>query len=89
VEAGAFMASGDTAGARSRLEALQANFPDSGRLKRRLDAESGGPSLVAASANIGGFLERSSDGVPGKPFDASNRRDADALDSESDHGGQH
>ena len=28
---------------------------------------------------------QSSDGVPGKLFDARNRRDADALDSESDH----
>ena len=50
-----------------------------------LDGESGSPSLVEATANVGGFLKPSSDGVPGKPFDASNRRDADALDSESDH----
>ena len=50
-----------------------------------LDAESGSPSLVEATANVGGFLKPSSDGVPGKPFDARNRRDADALDSESDH----
>jgi len=44
-----------------------------------IDAESGNPSLVEATANVGGFLEPSSDGVPGKPFDASNRRDADTL----------
>ena len=38
-----------------------------------LDDESGNPSLVEATANVGGFLKPSSDGVPGKPFDASNR----------------
>ncbi len=44
-----------------------------------LDAESGSPSLVEATANVGGFLKPSSDGVPNNPFDPSDRGNADAL----------
>jgi len=50
-----------------------------------LDSESGGPSLVEATARVGGPLKPASDGVPRDPFDASNRGDADTLDPQGDH----
>ncbi len=41
--------------------------------------------MAEATTGGSGFLEPASDGVPGDPFDTSNRGDADALDSEGDH----
>ena len=52
-----------------------------------LDHESGNPSLVEATANVGGTLQPSSDGVPGNPLDPSNRGNADPLDPESNNRG--
>ena len=48
-----------------------------------LDNESRDPSVVEATASVRRPLEPTSDGVPGNPFDSSNRRNTDTFDPES------
>ena len=51
-----------------------------------LDDESDEPSAVQATPGVAGLVEPPSNGVPGDPFDAGDRTNADTFDSEGDDG---